>query len=139
MTLYVLDTDTLVLFQEGNNNVCRQMLSRSVTELTTTAITIEEQLSGWYTLLRRAKGAKQLAHAYQKLVDNVQMLGRFHVLSFTEPAIGRFMYLKNLKLGVKHADLRIAAIALEHGGTLVTRNVRDFQVIPDLSIVDWST
>ena len=27
---------------------------------------------------------------------------------------------------------------LEHGGTLVTRNVRDFQVIPDLPIVDWS-
>ena len=48
------------------------------------------------------------------------------------------MHLKGLKLGVKHADLRIAAITLEHGGTLVTRNVRDFQAIPDLSIVDWS-
>ncbi len=44
-----------------------------------------------------------------------------------------------LVLGVKHADLRIAAITLEHGGTLVTRNTRDSQAIPDLPFVDWST
>ncbi len=45
----------------------------------------------------------------------------------------------HVKLEVKHADLRIAAITLEHGGTLVTRNVRDFRGIPDLLIVDWSS
>lgn len=139
MSLHVLDTDTLVLFQEGDDAVCRRVLSHPIDELATTAITIEEELSGWYTLLRRAKEARQLAHAYQRLADTVQVLGRFHILSFTEPAIDRFMHLKGLKLGVKHADLRIAAITLEHGGTLVTRNTRDFQAIPDLSIVDWST
>ncbi len=137
MTLFVLDTDTLVLFQEGHVEVCRRVLSQPVDELATTAITVEEQLSGWYTLLRRAKDAKQLARAYQRLVDSVQVLGRFHILSFTEPAIDRFLYLKGLKLGVKHADLRIAAITLENRGTLVTRNARDFAGIPDLPIVDW--
>ena len=101
-------------------------------------ITVEEQLSGWYTLVRRAKGAEQLSHAYQRLADTVNLLGCFRILSFTEQAIERFTYLKGLKIGVKHADLRIAAIALEHGGTLVTRNTRDFQNIPDLSIADWS-
>jgi tRNA(fMet)-specific endonuclease VapC len=106
--------------------------------LATTAITIEEQLSGWYTLLRRSKETSQLAHAYQRLADTVQALSRFHILSFTEPAIERFSQLKGLRLGVKHADLRIAAITLEHGGTLVTRNLKDFRAIPDLPIVDWS-
>ncbi len=139
MSLHVLDTDTLVLFQEGDDNVCRRVLSHPIGELATTAITVEEQLSGWYTLVRRAKGAKQLAHAYQRLADTVEVLSRFHILSFTEPAIDRFTRLKGLKLGVKHADLRIAAITLEHGGALVTRNVRDFRAIPDLPIVDWST
>ena len=138
MTLHVLDTDTLVLFQEGHALVCARVLSRPLDELATTAITVEEELSGWYTLLRRAKGPGQLAHAYQRLADTVQVLGRFRILSFTETAIERFTHLKGLKLGVKHADLRIAAITLEHGGTLVTRNARDFQSIPDLAIADWS-
>jgi len=139
MTLHVLDTDTLVLFQEGHSEVCRHVLSHAIDELATTAITVEEELSGWYTLLRRAKGAKQLAHAYQRLVDTVEVLAHFRILSFSEPAIERFTRLKEIKLGVRHADLRIAAITLEHGGTLVTRNARDFKAIPDLAIVDWSS
>ena len=138
MTLHVLDTDTLVLFQEGHGEVCRRVLSQPSEELATTAISVEEQLSGWYTLLRRAKGTSQLARAYQRLVDTVQVLGQFQILSFTEPAIDRFVYLKGVKLGVRHADLRIAAITLEHRGTLVTRNIRDFRGIPDLPIIDWS-
>jgi tRNA(fMet)-specific endonuclease VapC len=138
MTLHVLDTDTLVLFQEGHADVCRHVLAYAIDELATTAITVEEELSGWYTLLRRAKGPEQLAHAYQRLVDTVEVLGRFHILSFTEPAIDRFMRLKEMRLGVRHADLRIAAITLEHGGTLVTRNVRDFKAVPGLAIADWS-
>lgn len=46
MSLHVLDTDTLVLFQEGNEQVCRRLLSHPLEELATTAITVEEQLSG---------------------------------------------------------------------------------------------
>jgi tRNA(fMet)-specific endonuclease VapC len=41
-----------------------------------------------------------------------------------------------LNVGVK--DLRIAAITLEHGGILVTRNVSDFQRIPNLTIANWA-
>jgi tRNA(fMet)-specific endonuclease VapC len=99
---------------------------------------VEEQLSGWYTLLRRAKTAEHVARAYQRLADSVQLLGRFCVLSFTPPSIVRFERLKQQKLGVKHMDLRIAAIVLEHAGTLVTRNLRDFQPVPELMIEDWS-
>jgi tRNA(fMet)-specific endonuclease VapC len=73
-----------------------------------------------------------------KVIDNVQTLNHFRLLSFTEPAIDRFAQLKALKLGVRRMDLRIAAIALENGGTLVTRNVRDFQGVPGLNIENWT-
>lgn len=138
MSLFVLDTDILVLFQQGHEAVCRRVLSHPMEELAISVITVEEQLSGWYTLLRRAKGTEQLARAYQRLADAVELLSRFRILSFTAPAIDRFEQLKREKLGVKHMDLRIAAITLEHAGTLVTRNSRDFQLVPHLAIEDWS-
>jgi tRNA(fMet)-specific endonuclease VapC len=115
MSLFVLDTDTLVLFQQGHEVVCRRVLSHTIEELAISVITVEEQLSGWYTLLRRAKSVETL-----------------------ERAIGEFQRLKAQKLGVKHMDLRIAAITVEHAGTLVTRNTRDFQRISGLAIEDWS-
>ena len=136
--IYVLDTDIRVLFQEGHPVVCQRVLAHGIDKLATPVITVEEQLSGWYTLLRRAKSPQQLARAYQRLADNVQLLSRFQIFSFTEPSIARFEQLTTLKLGVKHMDLRIAAITLEHGGTLVTRNAVDFESISDLTIEDWS-
>jgi tRNA(fMet)-specific endonuclease VapC len=138
MSLFVLDTDTLVLFQEGHATVCQRLLSQPLDDLAVTVISVEEQLSGWYTLLRRSRDSAQLARAYQRLADTTQLLGRFPILSFTESAIQRFEELKSLKLTVRHMDLRIAAITLEHGGTLVTRNVRDFRGIPSLVVEDWS-
>ena len=85
-----------------------------------------------------SEGRSTIGPRYRRLADTTQMLGRFSVLSFTEGAIARFEQLKNLKLNVRHMDLRIAAITLEHGGTLVTRNLRDFRDVPSLAIEDWS-
>jgi tRNA(fMet)-specific endonuclease VapC len=138
MPTYVLDTDTLVLLQQSNSTVVARMLAVAPTEIFTTVINVEEQLRGWYSLVRRAKQPPQIAHAYQRLADTVKVLGRMQILSFDEPPIEKFRELKSLKLRVKHMDLRIAAIALCHGGVLVTRNVRDFVVVPNLVIEDWS-
>jgi tRNA(fMet)-specific endonuclease VapC len=79
-----------------------------------------------------------MAHAYQRLADTVRVLGRLPILSYTLPAIQRFEQLRLLKLKIGKMDLRIAAIVLEHSGTLVTRNQRDFQRVSGLPAVDWS-
>src|SRR5262245_28674518 len=139
MSLYVLDTDILPLFQSGHAAVTQHVQQHPLTELVVTVISVEEQLTGWYTKLRRAKKRDQLARAYQKLTDVVRFLSRMQILAFPEPAIVRYESLRSAFRRMSKNDLRIAAIVLENGSILVTRNFQDFQQVPGLQIEDWST
>jgi tRNA(fMet)-specific endonuclease VapC len=127
------------LFDQGHAKVCQEVLAHPIHDLALTVITAEESISGWYTQLRRAKTRKNLESAYLQLTDTIQALSRWRILPFTEAAMDRYDRLKAMKLGVRAADLRIAAITLEHGGVLVTRNLRDFQRIPSIAVVDWAS
>lgn len=71
MTGYVLDTDTLSLLQRGNP-VVGAHVRRRADEVATTIVSVEEQLSGWYALLRRAKTARQLVPVYQRMQDTIR-------------------------------------------------------------------
>ncbi len=101
-------------------------------------ISVEEQLTGWYTLLRKANEPAKRARVYLRLAETVSYLGRWSILSFTEAAINRGAQLRALKLNIRKMDLAIAAISLEHGGVVVTRNTRDFRRVPHLALEDWS-
>jgi tRNA(fMet)-specific endonuclease VapC len=136
--LYVLDTDMLSLFQRGHASVCAAVARQRPEDLAVTVITVEEQLSGWYTLLRRSRAPRELAAVYRRLAENVAFLARVKLLTFTEAAISLFEELRAQKMGIATMDLRIAAIALEHSATLVTRNLRDFKKIHGLRIEDWA-
>ena len=63
MSLYVLDTDILSLFDQGHAKVCQRVLLHPYQDLAVTVITAEESISGWYTQLRRAKNRQHLAIA----------------------------------------------------------------------------
>lgn len=138
MRLFVLDTDMLTLLQHGHTAVCDNVDGHDDDDLVISVITVEEQLSGWYTVLRQAKSKEKLARAYSQLAACVESLSDLRVLSFTEACINRFEQLRAAHLSVKAMDLRIAATVLEFGGTLVTRNFRDFSQVPGLDIEDWS-
>src|SRR5437868_14167282 len=113
MTPYVLDTDTLTLYQESHPRVVDHVSEQPPADIAITVLSVEEQLSGWYTRLRRAKDVDELAAVYQRMTATAASLGRFQILSFTKPAILRFEQLNALKLGVSKMDLRIAAVTLE--------------------------
>jgi tRNA(fMet)-specific endonuclease VapC len=65
-------------------------------------------------------------------------LSRTRILPSSETAIAAFDLLLKAKLKIRANDLRIAAIAMEHGGIVVTRNARDFGRIPNVTMEDWS-
>jgi tRNA(fMet)-specific endonuclease VapC len=138
MNLFVLDTDILTLFQRSHATVMARVAEHSPDEIAISVVTVEQQLSGWYTQLRKGKGPEKLAWAYRRLAANVRFLACVQILDFEEAAIRRYEDLKRLRLKVGKMDLQIAATALQHGATAVTRNTRDFKDIPGLPIEDWS-
>lgn len=136
--IYVMDTDILTLFQEGHSVVQANVSVHPAHDIATTVISVEEQLSGWYALIRQTKHPDKLAWVYGKLAANVRALSRIAILDYDLPAIRQFETLRKLGLNVRMMDLRIAAIVLENNTTLVTRNARDFKQVPGLTFVDWS-
>jgi tRNA(fMet)-specific endonuclease VapC len=138
VSLHILDTDTLTLFQDGHPLVCKRASEHPQAELAITVLSVEEQLSGWYTALRQAKHIDKLARIYRRLAENIRFVSRLEIVAFDEPAIKRYFQLTKLKLKVRKMDLRIAATALERRATLVTRNARDFKLVPGLVLTDWS-
>src|SRR5690349_20362444 len=134
MALYVLETDILSLYRQGDPLVCQRVNAKPSNELAITVITVEEQISGWYTVLRRANQPPDVARRYQELAGTVSFLGGWTILPYPEPAIAQCQQLIAMKLNVRKPDLRIAAITLESNAILVTRNIRDFSRVPNLVI-----
>jgi tRNA(fMet)-specific endonuclease VapC len=64
MNRYVMDTDTVSLYQHGHPRVCAAVKAHAAGEVVITVMTVEEQLSGWYSELRRAKTPPVLAGIY---------------------------------------------------------------------------
>ena len=138
MSLFVLDTDILTLLERGHPTVVARVAEHSPVEIAISIITVEQQLSGWYAQLRQAKRRDRLAWAYRSLAATIRFLRNLQILEFEESAIDRYEDLKRRRLKVGKMDLQIAATALDHSATVVTRNVRDFKSVPGLTVEDWS-
>ena len=138
MSLKILDTVTLSLLERTDLAVLRRFLAVPASEVAVTVINVEEQMTGWQLYLRRAKTDTELIAAYAKLAASVRVLSGMQILDFTPPAAVRYNALLALKLNVGKMDLRIAAIALEAGATVITRNLRDFQRVPGLACENWA-
>ena len=138
MSPFVLDTDTLTLLEEGHPVFCSKVNACPAGDLAVTVVMVEEKLTGWYTLIRRAKKREQFIHAYHRLAGAVELLRPLRVLEVSNAAFDRYQDLKTHKLGVKKMDLLIAAIVLDVKATLVTRNRYDFEKVPGLVWADWS-
>src|SRR5262245_29785359 len=110
----------LTLAERGHPEVTRRIQAADPLRLAITVISIEEQLTGWYTLLRKTRDPVKLARVYQRLAEAVAYVGRWPILPYTEAAMVRCAQWRALKLNVGKLDLAIAAIVLEHGGILVT-------------------
>jgi tRNA(fMet)-specific endonuclease VapC len=81
---------------------------------------------------------KKHVQAYAHLVAAEEMFRLFPLVSFDGASEAEFQHLHAARLRVGTLDLKIAAIALAKGLTVVTRKRSDFGRVPGLALEDWS-
>ena len=139
MAVYLLDTDTLTLHQHGHPLVTARVVAHARTGVVGLTVEgVEEQVTGWLASVRKARTPADRAKASRFGARLVGSWSGFTVVPTAVAAVAVHEQLVRLRLNIGKGDLRIAAVALDFGATLVTRNRRDFARVPNLPLTDWS-
>ncbi len=140
--MIILDTDCLSLLNREKileSSTLRQRLdSFPPEEIFTTIITFEEQMRGWLAVIAKAKTSEQQIFGYERLHISLEAYRNTIVLDYDENAANIFQDLKSQKIRIGTMDLKIASIALSRKAILVSRNLKDFEEVPNLVVKDWS-
>ena len=133
--MYLMDTDIL------SNLLKRAPSATLIARLA--MVPPEQQFTSSITWGELAYGAHRVRERTRTLSEELdkRLLPNLPVLSFDLRAAQRYGELRaelerrGTPLG--DADMRIAAIALARGLTVVTGNVRHFQRVPELPVENW--
>lgn len=124
----VLDSDILIYFLKGNQEVMKKVLEIPIDELYITRINYTELLYGAYN-------SNKVEQNIQKILP---FLEKFKILEFDEKSSNVFAKLKaKLKKEgniIADMDLMIASITISNNETLYTNNLKHFLRIEDLKL-----
>lgn len=123
--MFLLDTDVLSALRrrERNPGVVRWVESQRTTDLHISVVTVGEIERG---ITQQQRENPSFARDLGVWLDRVLSLYSDRVLPVDTATARRWGQL-SATLGHDGADLLIAATAIEHGLTVVTRNVRHFE------------
>lgn len=123
--MFLIDTDVLSALRrrERSPDVARWMSGQRPTDLYLSAVSVGEIEQG---IARQRRRDPQFAETLAAWLDSVLALYGERVLAVDTSTARRWGRLC-ATLGHDGVDLLIAATALEHGLTVVTRNVRHFE------------
>ena len=133
--MYLLDTDIL------SNLLKRTPSTVLISKLA--SVPPEQQFTSSITLGELIYGAYRLGAGADRLLERLDetLLPNLPAIPFDGAAARRYgevrAELERRGAPLGDADLRIGAIALNRGLTVVTGNVRHFQRIPDLLVENW--
>jgi len=137
--MLVLDTDHLVELDRGSSQgaVLQRKLEDAGDAVATTIISAEEQFRGWLAQLHRQRDPHEQIATYQRLQRRIAFFAAWHVLPWDTDAADILQGLRRQRVRIGTMDLKIASIVLAHDATLLSRNLRDFQQVPNLRVEDW--
>jgi predicted nucleic acid-binding protein len=127
---YLVDTDWVIDFLIGRADAGRLFSQILPAGAAISIITYMETVEG----IRGSRNPATSWIAFRGLVQAIDVLGMTEAIA--ERAADIRLYLRQQKRQVheRALDIIVAATALEHGLTLVTRNSRHYRDIPTLSI-----
>ena len=134
------DTDILTEILAGNPAYAERIANVPLEEQSAPIVAIEEILRGRLNSIRQAeagKGRITIERAYQLSEETLDALRELKFLSFTQQADALVREWRGKKIRGSTHDLRMAASCVVSSVTLVTRNRRDFEHIPGLSVEFW--
>jgi tRNA(fMet)-specific endonuclease VapC len=139
MVRYVLDTDHISLFLGDQAPTCRRV-EQELAHCAITVISVQEVFNGWVGKLGKVTDERDCMKAYSRLHLAAQFFQQMPILNYETAASEAYERLirdcPSLAKRRLANDVRIAAIALE--AVVVTRNRRDFELVPGLRVEDWS-
>jgi len=133
--MYLLDTDILsnLMKRSPSTSLIAKLASVPVEQQFTSSITLGEVVYGACRLAARTDAL--LARLEATLLPNLPILPFDAAAAYQYGEVRAQLERQGTPLG--EADLRIAAIALAQGFTVVTGNVRHFQRVPGVSVENW--
>ena len=141
--MFILDTDHLGIVQRRCqpefDNLTRRMCEHRLEYFFVTIVSFHEQVMGWNAYIQRARDAQGVARGYAMFQSVLSDFATMNVLPFDSDASHAFADLRKSGVRVDTMDLRIGAIALVRGFTVLTRNTTDFTRIPGLGVEDWTS
>ncbi len=123
--MFLLDTDVISALRkdEGVSNVTQWMSAQRMSDLYMSVVSVAEVERG---IARQQRRNPEFARTLAAWLDTVLAVYGDRILP-VDLAVARRWGILSGALGHDNADLLIAATALEHGLTVVTRNVRHFE------------
>jgi len=135
----VLDTDHLTAlgYPTPLGQRLLERLSAAGNEVATTAINVDEQLTGLLAAIHARHEADDQIQPYSELIGRLEFLASFLILPWDSESAAHFRRLKADKIRLGTMDLKIACVALAHDVTVLTRNTSDFSRVPGLRLENW--
>ena len=139
--MYILDSDHMSLLERGGAEGVRirnRLRTVPPDDVATTIISYEEQTRGWMARLAGSTQPERQMNDYSELKRLLNNYCRIAVVEFDQKAVAEFKRLREASIRIGTMDLKIAAIAIANGATVITRNAQDFTRVPNLKFEDWS-
>jgi predicted nucleic acid-binding protein len=137
--VFLFDTNALALFLAGDPNTVRR-IAEDPRSVWLSSVAAEELMVGRLNGIHRARQPRtslSLPRAHQDFAQALEDVRLFPLLVFSAEADAVYQAFPAALKRRGAQDCRIAAQALAHGMSVVTRNLRDFEAI-GAPCEDWS-